>query len=63
MALAGGLNGHIFAVNPNYDEINVVECYQSLGAMPEAVEHVVLGLANERIEEDDSRPSITGLKR
>jgi acyl-CoA synthetase (NDP forming) len=51
MAMSGGFNGRIFAVNPNYDEINGVSCYPTLDAMPAMAEHVVLGLANERIEQ------------
>lgn len=51
MALAGGFQGDIFPVNPKYEILSSVECYPNLNALPVVVEHVVLGIANERVED------------
>ncbi|MDH3693104.1 MAG: acetate--CoA ligase family protein, partial [Gammaproteobacteria bacterium] len=42
--------GAIYPVNPKYDQIEGLQCYPSLDDLPEAVEHVVLGVSNERLE-------------
>ncbi len=46
----GAFGGRLYLVNPNYREIDGLPCYPSLAALPETVEHVVLGVANARIE-------------
>lgn len=46
----GNFGGRLYLVNPNYREIDGLTCYPSLSALPETVEHVVLGVANARIE-------------
>ncbi len=44
-------SGHrVYLVNPKYDEIDGVQCYSSISALPEVVDHVVLGIGNARIE-------------
>src|SRR5262249_43995030 len=48
--LGGGFEGVVYPVNPNYQEIDGVRCYPSLAALPEAPEHVLLGVANQRLE-------------
>ncbi len=48
--LREGFEGAIYPVNPKYDEIEGLKCYASLDEIPETVEHVVLGVSNERLE-------------
>jgi acyl-CoA synthetase (NDP forming) len=45
-----GFGGRLYLVNPNYPEIDGLPCYPSLAALPETVDHVVIGVANARIE-------------
>ncbi|MGE0118479.1 MAG: acetate--CoA ligase family protein [Dongiaceae bacterium] len=47
---AGGFDGRLYLVNPNYREIDGLPCHPSLAALPETVDHVVIGVANARIE-------------
>jgi acyl-CoA synthetase (NDP forming) len=46
-----GFAGRIYAVNPNYREIEDVPCFPSIGAIPERVDHAILGVANARLED------------
>jgi acyl-CoA synthetase (NDP forming) len=46
----GGFRGRSYLINPNYQEIDGQLCYPSLAALPERVDHVVLGVANARLE-------------
>ncbi len=46
----GKFGGRLYLVNPNYPEIDGLPCYASLDALPEPVDHVVIGVANARIE-------------
>jgi acetate---CoA ligase (ADP-forming) len=46
----GQFGGRLYLVNPNYPEIDGLACYPSLAALPETVDHVVIGVANARIE-------------
>ena len=48
---ADGYTGRVYAVNPKYDLINGLPCHANLAALPERVDHVVLGLGNEHLEE------------
>ena len=48
--LGGGFQGSTYAVNPNYREIEGIRCYRSLADLPEPVDHVLLGVANARLE-------------
>ncbi|MFQ5938768.1 MAG: acetate--CoA ligase family protein [Alphaproteobacteria bacterium] len=48
--LAGGFTGEIYPVNPSYDSVEGVKCYPSLAALPKPVDHVVLAVANRRLE-------------
>jgi acetate---CoA ligase (ADP-forming) len=45
-----GYEGALYLVNPRYDAIDGLPCYPALRALPEVPEHVVLMLANERLE-------------
>lgn len=51
MAKAGGYEGAIFPVNPQYAEIEGLQAFPSLDALPFRVDHVVIGVGNERLEE------------
>jgi acyl-CoA synthetase (NDP forming) len=48
--VGGGFKGRIYAINPNYREIEGIACFPSLSALPEAVDHALLGVANARLE-------------
>ena len=50
MARIDGYAGAVFPVNPSYAEIEGLTCYPSLDALPQRVEHVVLCLADARLE-------------
>jgi len=43
--------GAVYAVNPKYESINNHRCYADLNSLPETVDHVVLAVANERLEQ------------
>ena len=45
-----GFSGRVYLVNPNYDAIEGRPCHPSIGALPEAVDHAVIGVANDRLE-------------
>lgn len=47
----GGFQGRVYAVNPNYREIEGVTCFPSLDDLPEPVDLVSLGVASHRLEE------------
>jgi acetate---CoA ligase (ADP-forming) len=47
----GGFTGPLYAVNPNYDDINGIPCYPTIGDVPETVDLAVLVVANHRVEE------------
>jgi acetate---CoA ligase (ADP-forming) len=46
----GAYRGTIWLVNPNYPEIEGLPCFPSIAALPGAPDHVVLGVANARLE-------------
>lgn len=50
-AARDGYLGRLYAINPKYDVVEGVPCFPDLASLPETVEHVVLGLANEYLEE------------
>ena len=45
-----GYEGALYCVNPRYDAIDDERCYASLKDLPEVPQHVVVMLANERVE-------------
>lgn len=45
-----GFAGGIYPINPRYQEVEGFRCFPSLEALPERVDHVVLSIANARIE-------------
>jgi acyl-CoA synthetase (NDP forming) len=50
MLRKSGFKGPAYAINPKYEEVEGYRCFPSLAALPERVEHVVLSVANARIE-------------
>ncbi|MEZ5784422.1 MAG: acetate--CoA ligase family protein [Rhizobiaceae bacterium] len=50
MALVGGYQGAVYAINPKYQQIGDVPCFAGASELPEVVDHVVLGVGNERLE-------------
>lgn len=50
-AALDGYAGRLYAINPKYPAVEGVACYPSLDELPETVEHVVLGVANEHLEQ------------
>jgi acyl-CoA synthetase (NDP forming) len=50
MARVGGYEGSVYAVNPKYRQIGDTPCFASISDLPEQVDHVVLGIGNERLE-------------
>ncbi|MBM3584519.1 MAG: acetate--CoA ligase family protein [Alphaproteobacteria bacterium] len=46
----GGFNGAIHPINPKYESIEGLPCLPSLAALPGPVDHVVLAVANARLE-------------
>jgi acyl-CoA synthetase (NDP forming) len=46
-----GYRGRVYAVNPRYDSVEGIPCFASLAELPEPVEHVVLCLGNEALED------------
>ncbi|HTN97869.1 MAG TPA: acetate--CoA ligase family protein, partial [Nordella sp.] len=49
-----GFAGAVYAVNQKYQQVEGVACFPDLASLPQTVDHVVLGVANEHLE--------TGLK-
>lgn len=50
MARIDGFAGQVYPVNPGYPEIEGLACYPDLASLPEAPEHVVLSIANAKLE-------------
>jgi acetate---CoA ligase (ADP-forming) len=47
----GGFDGEVYPVNPAYREVMGRACVPSIADVPQPVELVILGVANERLEE------------
>lgn len=50
MLRRSGFKGKVYPINPRYEEVEGYRCYPSLADLPEKADHVILGLANARIE-------------
>ncbi len=48
--LRGEYPGEIYAVNPNYEELQGVACYASLADLPEVPDLVIFGVGDHRLE-------------
>ena len=51
MVLNSDFAGKVYPVNPRYESIGDHRCYSDLNSLPETVDHVVLAVANERLEQ------------
>ncbi|MBZ9737909.1 MULTISPECIES: acetate--CoA ligase family protein [unclassified Mesorhizobium] len=49
-AAMDGYRGRVYAINPKYDQVEGVSCFPDLAGLPETVDHVVLGVANDYLE-------------
>ena len=58
----GSLEGRLYPVNPRYSRIDGVDCYPSLGELPEVPDLVVLGLADQRLEGALSEAAAAGAR-
>src|SRR5437899_12899397 len=45
-----GFAGSLYAVNPQYREVDGVSCFSSLADLPQAIDVAVLAVGNDRIE-------------
>jgi acyl-CoA synthetase (NDP forming) len=61
-AAVDGYTGRIHAVNPRYSQIGESVCFPNLDALPERVEHVVLGIGNAQLEDGLSEAIRHGAK-
>jgi acyl-CoA synthetase (NDP forming) len=50
MTQIDGFTGRVYPVNPGYAEIAGLKCYPDLTGLPETPDHVVLSLANAKLE-------------
>ncbi|MFV1978598.1 MAG: acetate--CoA ligase family protein [Myxococcota bacterium] len=50
-ALAGGFSGALYPINPRYSDVEGLSCFASIDDLPEIVDHVVLCVASEKIED------------
>ncbi len=48
--LKGSYPGALYPINPNYDDVLGVKCFDSLAAIPETVEHIIFTVGDHRIE-------------
>ena len=55
----GSFPGRLFPVNPSYEEVNDLTCFASLADLPEVPDHVILAVADHRLE--DAVDEIIGL--
>lgn len=47
----GGFNGPIYPVNPGYEELHSLRCYEALADLPETPDLVVFAVSDQRIED------------
>lgn len=57
-----GYRGAVYPVNPGYPEIIGVRCFPDLAALPQAVDHAILAVSNERLEGALSQAVERGVK-
>jgi acetate---CoA ligase (ADP-forming) len=60
--VGGGFSGRAAAVNPNYEEVEGLPCFPSLGAVPFVPDLVLLGVGNHRLEEQMSAAAGCGAR-
>ena len=47
----GGFDGALYPVNPGYDDVLGSRCYPTIADVPEPVDLVIVGVANQRVEQ------------
>jgi acyl-CoA synthetase (NDP forming) len=47
----GGYDGKVYPINPRYESVRGIECFTGIADLAEPVDLVLLGVANERLEE------------
>ena len=50
-AVLGGFDGALYPINPRYSDVEGLSCFPSVDDLPEIVDHVVLCVASEKIED------------
>lgn len=58
----GGFRGTVYAVNPNYTDIEGIPCVPTLADLPGPVDLVSLGVASHRLEEQFTAAAAIGAK-
>jgi acetate---CoA ligase (ADP-forming) len=56
----GGFDGAIYPVNPNYREVLGFPCHPGIAELPEPVDLAILGVGNERLEEQLAAAAAVG---
>jgi acyl-CoA synthetase (NDP forming) len=51
-AAMDGYSGRLYPINPKYDVVEGLPCFPDLASLPETVDHVVLGVANDYLEDN-----------
>ena len=51
LVINSGYQGAVYPVNPGYPEILGIPCFPDLSALPQAVDHAILAVSNERLED------------
>ena len=51
LVIKSGYQGAVYPINPKYLEVLGVPCFPNLAALPQTVDHVVLAVSNERLED------------
>ncbi len=49
--IAGGFSGAVYPINPRYSDVEGLPCFASIDDLPETVDHIVLSVASEKIED------------
>ena len=60
--IVGGFGGEVAAVNPRYDEVEGVDCFPSLQALPFVPDLVLLCVGNHRLEEQMEEAAACGAR-
>src|SRR5918999_722953 len=60
--LLGASNRAIYPVNPNYEEIEGLRCLSTIEEVPEPVDLVMLGVSNEKLEDQFLRAAKAGAR-
>ena len=62
MVINSGYRGAVYPVNPGYPELLGVPCFPDLDALPQTVDHAILAVSNERLEDALRRAVEHGVK-